>query len=55
MAMDAVTDVGMLFLRCRDGISHHPDEHVEAEDVAVALDAFTAAVLALAREHEDAR
>jgi hydantoinase/carbamoylase family amidase len=55
MAMDAVTDVGMLFLRCRDGISHHPDEHVEAEDVAIALDAFTEAVLALARDHEEAR
>jgi hydantoinase/carbamoylase family amidase len=55
MAMDAVTDVGMLFLRCRDGISHHPDEHVEAEDVGVALDAFTEAVLALARDHEEAR
>ncbi|MEV0894732.1 allantoate amidohydrolase [Promicromonospora sp. MEB111] len=51
MAMDAVTDVGMLFLRCRDGISHHPDEHVEAEDVGVALDAYTAAVLAVARGH----
>ncbi|WP_275002837.1 allantoate amidohydrolase [Promicromonospora iranensis] len=50
MAMDAVTDVGMLFVRCRDGISHHPDEHVDPEDVAVALDAFTAAVLALAEE-----
>ncbi|WP_369374879.1 M20 family metallo-hydrolase [Promicromonospora sp. Populi] len=49
MAMAAVTDVGMLFLRCRDGISHHPDEHVEPADVGVALDAFTAAVLALAR------
>jgi allantoate deiminase len=51
MAMDAVTDVGMLFLRCRDGISHHPDEHVEPEDVGAALDAYTAAVLALARAH----
>jgi len=50
MAMAAVTDVGMLFLRCRDGISHHPDEHVDPEDVAVALDAYTAAVLALAEE-----
>jgi allantoate deiminase len=55
MAMDAVTDVGMLFVRCRDGISHHPDEHVTTKDVGVALDAFTAAVLALAREHEEAR
>ncbi|MFI2366463.1 allantoate amidohydrolase [Promicromonospora sp. NPDC019610] len=50
MAMGAVTDVGMLFLRCRDGISHHPDEHVDAADVGVALEAYTAAVLALAKE-----
>ncbi|WP_020013958.1 allantoate amidohydrolase [Promicromonospora sukumoe] len=50
MAMAAVTDVGMLFVRCRDGISHHPDEHVDPEDVDLALDAYTAAVLALAEE-----
>lgn len=55
MAMDAVTDVGMLFVRCRDGISHHPDEHVEPGDVEVALDAFTETVLAVAREQEPAR
>ena len=24
-----LTDVAMLFVRCRDGISHHPDESVE--------------------------
>lgn len=52
MAMAAVTDVGMLFVRCRDGISHHPDEHVDAADVAVALDAYTAAVLDLARAEQ---
>lgn len=27
----------MLFVRCRGGVSHHPDEHVDAEDVAAAL------------------
>lgn len=27
----------MLFVRCRDGVSHHPDEHVELDDVSVAL------------------
>jgi allantoate deiminase len=27
-----ITDVGMLFVRCRAGISHHPDEHVETAD-----------------------
>jgi allantoate deiminase len=28
----------MLFVRCKDGISHHPDESVRADDVAAALD-----------------
>jgi allantoate deiminase len=27
----------MLFVRCKDGISHHPDESVRPDDVAVAL------------------
>ena len=33
MAMIDVADVGMIFVRCRGGISHHPDEHVELADV----------------------
>ena len=32
MAMVDVADVAMLFVRCRGGISHHPDEHVEVAD-----------------------
>jgi allantoate deiminase len=32
MAMNDIADVGMLFVRCRGGISHHPDEHVEVAD-----------------------
>jgi allantoate deiminase len=32
MAMIDVADVAMLFVRCRGGISHHPDEHVETAD-----------------------
>jgi allantoate deiminase len=32
MAMIDISDVGMLFVRCRRGISHHPDEHVELAD-----------------------
>ena len=31
--------VGMLFLRCEGGISHHPGENVRDDDVAAALDA----------------
>jgi allantoate deiminase len=32
MAMIDIADVGMLFVRCRGGISHHPDEHVDTAD-----------------------
>jgi len=32
MAMVDIADVGMLFVRCRGGISHHPDEHVDVAD-----------------------
>lgn len=48
MAVSAVTPVAMLFLRCRGGVSHHPDEAVKKADVAAALDAFETSVLALA-------
>jgi allantoate deiminase len=32
MAMIDIADVAMVFVRCRGGISHHPDEHVDAAD-----------------------
>jgi allantoate deiminase len=38
VVMSELTDVAMLFVRCKGGISHHPDEAVAVEDVAVALD-----------------
>jgi len=36
MAMIDIADVGMVFVRCRGGISHHPDEHVELADADAA-------------------
>ncbi|PRZ07630.1 allantoate deiminase [Isoptericola sp. CG 20/1183] len=48
MALGAVADVGMLFLRNPDGISHHPDEDVSAADVASGTRALAEAVLQLA-------
>jgi allantoate deiminase len=50
MAVAEATEVAMLFVRCKGGISHSPEESVRVDDVAVALDAFHAAVLALAAE-----
>ncbi|XP_020596337.1 allantoate deiminase 2 isoform X2 [Phalaenopsis equestris] len=33
MAMSHLTRVGMLFVRCRGGVSHSPDEHVSDDDI----------------------
>ena len=35
--MAKITLAAMLFIRCKGGISHHPDESVKTEDVRVAL------------------
>ncbi|WP_316398468.1 allantoate amidohydrolase [Bradyrhizobium sp. 33ap4] len=35
MAMVDVADIGMIFLRCRGGISHNPAEHVELADADI--------------------
>lgn len=34
----SITEIGMLFVRCKGGISHSPLESVTVEDVAVAVD-----------------
>ncbi|XP_076959355.1 allantoate deiminase 1-like [Bidens hawaiensis] len=43
MAVSHLTNVGMLFVRCRGGISHSPEEHVLDDDVwaaGLAIQAF---------------
>src|SRR4030095_2576136 len=37
VALAALCPVAMLFVRCRGGVSHHPDEFASDEDIAVAL------------------
>ena len=49
VTMAGVTDIAMLFVRNAGGISHHPDESVEEADVALAIEAATRFVTALAR------
>lgn len=48
MAVADLAPIGMLFVRCAGGVSHHADESVRADDVAAAIDALEAAVLHLA-------
>lgn len=38
VVMSTLTDAGMLFVRCKGGVSHNPAEAVTAEDVGVAID-----------------
>ncbi len=45
-----IMPVAMLFVRCKGGVSHHPDESVQAGDVRIALDVLTDFVLSLAKE-----
>lgn len=35
MAITDIADIGMIFVRCRGGLSHHPDEHVELADAEI--------------------
>ncbi|WP_228373627.1 allantoate amidohydrolase [Demequina soli] len=50
MAIAALAPYAMLFVRCGNGgVSHQPDESVEVGDVALAIDAFEAAILAVAQ------
>ena len=37
LAMHDLCDIGMLFVRCKDGLSHHPDEAITAADADIAV------------------
>jgi allantoate deiminase len=51
VVMSEVVPVGMLFVRCAGGISHHPAESVAVSDVAAAVDVLDRFVDALAIEN----
>ncbi len=49
-AMINLTDIGMIFVRCRAGISHNPLEFVERDDMAAAIEALIGTIEAIAEE-----
>jgi allantoate deiminase len=51
MILAAQVPVAMLFLRSPGGISHHPDETVNASDTEAALAAGAALLAELERSH----
>jgi acetylornithine deacetylase/succinyl-diaminopimelate desuccinylase-like protein len=38
VAMSSLTEIAMLFVRCKGGVSHNPAESVTVDDVGVAID-----------------
>ncbi|MGL4444994.1 MAG: M20/M25/M40 family metallo-hydrolase, partial [Alsobacter sp.] len=44
MAMAPLCPIGMLFVRCRGGVSHNPAEDATADDIAVAIAVLVDAV-----------
>ncbi len=48
--MGGITPIAMLFVRCKGGISHHPDESVTVEDVSVAIDVLERFLLLMSQE-----
>ena len=48
VAISAITPVAMLFVRCKDGVSHHPAESVKVQDVGLAVNALRDFVESLA-------
>ncbi|BBP43910.1 allantoate amidohydrolase [Thiosulfativibrio zosterae] len=48
MNMASITDIGMIFVRCKGGISHNPAESVEPEDADLAVETVLLALDKLA-------
>jgi allantoate deiminase len=45
MAMSEITDIGLIFVRCLDGISHNPKEWTEADDITKGVELLLETVL----------
>jgi allantoate deiminase len=53
MVMSALCPTAMLFIRCKDGISHNPAESVAGEDADAALRAMLAFIDKLGESYRD--
>lgn len=51
LALSYVCDYGMIFVRCKDGISHNPKEYAAYEDVALGTELLYKTVLRMSTNH----
>lgn len=54
-AMAMLTGIGMIFVRCRGGVSHNPAEYASPEDIGLAVAALVRAVEGLADKERERR
>jgi acetylornithine deacetylase/succinyl-diaminopimelate desuccinylase-like protein len=50
MYVAEIAETGMIFVRCREGISHNPAEFVAPEDIAAGATVLAETTLRLAEE-----
>ncbi|MBZ9937823.1 allantoate amidohydrolase [Mesorhizobium sp. BR1-1-16] len=55
LSMAQLGDIGMIFVRCRAGISHNPNEWVSIDDMGAAVEALVATIEELARQERAGR
>lgn len=49
VAIAAICPIAMLFIRCRDGLSHHPDEFASPQDIATGIEILAHFLKSLAK------
>jgi allantoate deiminase len=49
--MASLTDIGMIFVRCRGGVSHNPEEDVALEDIEAGLNLLQRTLLRISEEN----
>jgi hydantoinase/carbamoylase family amidase len=54
-AMAMLTDIGMIFVRCRGGVSHNPAEYASPGDIGLAVAALVRAVEGFAEKERERR
>jgi allantoate deiminase len=52
LSMVHLCEYGMIFVRCRGGISHNPAEFVTIDDMGAAIEGLVETILALARQED---
>jgi allantoate deiminase len=50
MAFRGRIPMAMLFVRCRGGVSHRPDEYASPKDIGLALAALESAIMHIGAE-----